>query len=118
MKQRLFFVAAALYLAFTFFACAKHTNYDAQGGGLPSNYIAVNDSSFSPVTLTVVSGSSITFVNNTTTAKSIITTDSVTIKATTIAPNSSFVFKKDTTGTFYYHLTNKPAAGGMFTLTP
>lgn len=118
MRQRLFFAAATLLLTFVFFACAKHTNYDAQGGELPSNFIAVKDSSFSPATLTVVSGSSITFVNNTATAKSIITTDSVTIKTTTIEPNASFIFKKDTTGTFYYHLTNKPAAGGMFTLTP
>lgn len=118
MKRRFFSATVILFLSLLFFACAKHTNYDAQGGELPSNFIAVKDSSFTPATLTVVSGSSITFVNNTATAKSIITTDSITIKATTIEPNSSFIFKKDTTGTFYYHLTNKPAAGGRFTLTP
>lgn len=118
MKQGLFFATTIVLLTIVFFGCAKHTNYDARGGELPGNYIAVKDSSFSPATLSVVSGSSITFVNNTTSAKSIITTDSITIKTTTIEPNASFIFKKDTTGTFYYHLTNKPAAGGMFTLTP
>ncbi len=118
MKKRLTFCAIAALGTFLFSSCSKDVNRDAKGGDLPTNYIAVKDSSFLPAALSVVSGSSITFVNNTTTAKSIITTDSVTIRSVTIAPNSSYIFKKDTLGVFYYHLTDKLSAAGVFELTP
>lgn len=118
MKQRFFYFAALIIVAGIFFSCSKHTNYDAQGGELPTNYISILDSSFNPMSLTLVSGSSITFVNNTTIPQSIISEDSVTIRATTVPPNASFIFKKDTSGVFFYHLTNKPSVRAQFVLTP
>jgi hypothetical protein len=118
MKQRFFYIPAAITAIVFLISCSKHTNYDAKGGDLPTNYISILDSSFSPISLTVVSGSSITFVNNTAVPQSIISEDSVTIRSTIVAPNSSFIFKKDTSGVFFYHLTNKPAARAVFVITP
>lgn len=106
------------FLSIAVISCDKMENIDAKGGELPTNYISILDSSFSPTGLTVVAGSSITFVNNTNADKSIISTDSLTIKSVTLKPNNSFVFKKDTVGVFSYHLTNKPAVNGSFTLLP
>lgn len=117
-RQLFFFLATGFVMCTAFISCAKDTNHDAKGGDLPTHYVSVGDSSFTPVLLNLTSGSSITFVNNTLNAQSIITNDSVTIRATTIAPNSSYIFKKDTSGFFYYHLTNKPSIIGAFQLNP
>ncbi|MDB5202115.1 MAG: hypothetical protein JWQ27_1524 [Ferruginibacter sp.] len=118
MKNRLFFVLGIATLA-TIASCDKSSEgFVSQGGLLPTNYILVKDSSFSPATLTVVSGSSITFVNSTSAIQTIITDDTTTIRATAIQPNKSYFFKKDTSGIFRYHLVNKPTARGTITITP
>src|SRR5690349_20900587 len=97
-------------IIFSVTACNKTGIAEPAGGELPTNYIIVKDSIFTPATLTVVSGSSITFVNNTANAHTIMTDDTVTIKRTAIAPGTSFFFKKDTSGTFPYHCTVHPSA--------
>lgn len=102
-----------------FFSCKKYISAaDARGGDLPGYYISVKNDSFSPSSLTAVSGSSIRFVNNTSTSKSIITTDSATIRLTLIQPDSSFLFNKDTSGTFVCKLAGKPSVQTIITLTP
>jgi hypothetical protein len=89
------------------------------GGGLiPTNYIALRDSSFTPATLTVVSGSSITFLNQTPLPQHLMTDDSTTIRDTVILPNKFYFFKKDTSGSFPYHVSDKPSIRGTFNITP
>ena len=100
-------------------ACIKgHEGYDAAGGNLPTNYIIINTSSFSPASLAVRAGSSITFVNRDNTAHSIRTDDSTTINSNNIAPGSFYTFKKDTSGVFNYHCGLHPSVQGTFILSP
>ncbi len=89
-----------------------------RGGELPTNYIIVKDSTFTPASLTVVSGSSITFVNNTATAHTLVSDDSLPLRPVTIQPGTSYFYKKDTSGTFYYHCVQHPVARGVFIVTP
>ncbi|RYD93784.1 MAG: hypothetical protein EOP54_18615 [Sphingobacteriales bacterium] len=119
--MKITFYAAALFIltAFLFSACEKpHVGGNSAGGLLPTNYISIKDSSFSPASLTVVSGSSITFVNTTSVPQRIISSDSLLIRDTTIAANKSYFFKNDTISQVIYHFSNKPAVGGVVNFTP
>ena len=64
------------------------------GGNLPTNYIIISDGAFSPNSITVVNGSSITFVNHSGVAKGIYSSDSVVINKQNIADNASYFLKK------------------------
>jgi plastocyanin len=90
----------------------------AVGGELPSNYIIISDGAFSPSSVTVVNGSSITFVNRSGTAKGIYSSDSVVINKQNITDNTSYFFKKDTVGTINFKMAGKPSASGSITFTP
>ena len=57
--------------------------------------------------LSVVNGSTITFVNNTTTSKTILSTDSTIIPVTVVPAGGSYLFKKDTTASFQYYQKGK-----------
>lgn len=111
-----------LIFAFAIFLLAAGCTkiYDGEpgvGGQLPSNFIAVKDSSFFPVILSVVNGSTITFVNNTATDKQIQSTDSVIIPRVTIPAGGFYKFTKDTTASFQYYRVDKPAVVGQINLT-
>jgi hypothetical protein len=97
---------------------SPHSGANSGGGLVPTNYIVIKDSSFSPAMISLVSGNSITFLNQTGSVQRLMTDDSTTIRDTAIAPNRSFYFKPDTTGTFEYHLVNKVSARGSFIITP
>ena len=88
------------------------------GGNLPTNYIIISDGAFSPNSITVVNGSSITFVNHSGVAKGIYSSDSVVINKQNIADNTSYFFKKDTVGTLIFRMAGKPSASGSITFTP
>ena len=90
----------------------------AVGGDMPTNYIIISDGAFSPSSVTVVNGSSITFVNRSGTAKGIYSSDSVIINKQNITDNSSYFFKKDTVGTINFKMAGKPSATGSITFTP
>jgi hypothetical protein len=106
------------------YSCSKdNEDFGAQGGLLPTHYISIMDSSFSPAVLTVAAGSSITFLNKTTTNRTIVSADSSTILSPAILPSSSFYVKPDTlSGSMpvyiYYHCKELPAATGTIILMP
>jgi len=78
-------------------ACTKNIDYPEQGGNLPGNYITIQaDGSFSSALLNVVSGSTISFVNNDSKAHNILSNDSISIISNIIAPESFYVLKTDT----------------------
>lgn len=107
-----------LILSF-FVSCSKtYEGAPGVGGRLPSNFISIKDSAFTPAILTVATGSSITFVNNTVATKTIIGTDSTIIPRTLIEAGGSFLFIKNTSGFFDYHLADKPSVSGTINLTP
>lgn len=106
------------------YSCSKdEIDYGAQGGLLPTHYISILDSSFSPSLLTVAAGSSITFLNKTTVSHSIVSEDSSTIVSPSIAPNLSYYVKPDTLSgslavRIYYHCKEHPAVKGTIILLP
>lgn len=102
-----------------FAGCLKQNldNTDAQGGNLPTYYVKITETGFDPAALSIVSGNNITFLNTTSAAKTIMTVDTITIRRTTIEPNKSFVFNKDTVGVFSY-INTANNAYGVFILKP
>ena len=106
------------------YSCSKdEEDFGAQGELLPTHYISILDSSFSPSLLTVAAGSSITFLNKTTVNHTMISDDSSTILSPAIAPNSFFYVKPDTlAGAFAvhinYHCKEHPAVKGEIILLP
>ena len=120
MKNATLIAVLILFGTMAITACTKHEAYIQSGGNLPTNYIIIGaNGSLSPATLQVVSGSSITFINNDTQPHNIISNDSITIVTGIIASNSSFLFKKDNAvGTFSYRCTLTPVTSGIIIITP
>ena len=119
MKKILYF--SLFFTAFNvFISCNKDGSGQPEpvGGALPTNYIIVNDSTFSPSSVTVVNGSSITFVNRSGTAIGIYSSDSIVINKQNILMNTSYFFKKDTVDTINFKMAGKPSASGSITFTP
>lgn len=112
----IFLFVAGLTLMFA--SCIQSGKPIPVGGQLPTNYIIVKDSSFSPNDLTVVSGSSITFVNNTPGAHTIASQDSHYLKPVKIESGSSYFFKKDTIGTVNYKCMTHPNVTGVIKFLP
>ena len=114
---------ASLYLLFLG-ACSKEGEGmpEAQGGGLPTNYIILKDGKFSPSALTAVNGNSFTFVNYSGETAGIYSSDSIIMNKQNIAVNTSYYFKKDTSitspYTIIYRQAGKPNVTGSITLTP
>lgn len=118
--KNIFYFAFNLVIAYSFISCNKDSAGQPEpvGGELPTNFIIINDSSFSPASVRVVNGSSITFVNRTSTPKGIYSSDSVVINKQNILTNTSYFFKKDTVATIFFRMAGKPAASGSITFTP
>jgi plastocyanin len=106
------------------YSCTKTADdFDAQGGLLPSHYVDIRDSSFSPAILTIANGSSVTFTNRTAVNQTIISEDSSTIVSPDIAAGSFYFVKPDTLAgsldvRIYYHSKAHPAVVGTIILTP
>lgn len=114
----LFFASGILSLALLLSCDKVEEGYNPVGGNVPTNYITINDSSFSPSTLTLVSGSSVTFLNSTRGSHQIITDDSATINTGVLAPQGFFYWKKDIEGSLQFHCLQHPNARGVLILTP
>jgi plastocyanin len=112
MKSNYFF-AVGILLVIVFYSCQKApSTFSTSGGNLPTHYINILDSSFSPNDITLSIGSSITFLNSTTINHTIISDDSAALVTTTILPFNSYFYKKDTVGVINYHCKEHPAVRG------
>ncbi len=120
-KSRLFFLLAIAAIG-GFYACNKDNKFNPQGGDLPTHYIEVQDSGFTPNMATEANGSSFTFLNHTTGIHTIMSDDTFTIKHTTLLPDSFLFFKPDTViaSQLYipYHCVEHPTARGVIILNP
>jgi len=118
MPLKSFKFAIFICLPIIFFSCIESGKPLPAGGQLPTNHIIIKDSSFSPNDLTVVSGSSITFVNNTSSAHTIGSLDSNYFKPVKIESGSSYFLKKDTTGKIDYRCMTHPSVAGVIKFLP
>jgi plastocyanin len=123
-KTRLFYLLlSGIFLACLYSCSKEEEDYNAQGGLLPTNYVNINDNSFSPNILNIAVGASITFLNKTTVSHTIVSADSSTIVSPSIAPGLSYYVKPDTlSGTsqvvIYYHCKEHPTVTGVIRLNP
>ncbi|MEO5967864.1 MAG: hypothetical protein ABIP68_05920 [Ferruginibacter sp.] len=102
-------------------SCGKSEPFNPQGGLLPSKYIFLKDSTYDPISLDIVRGGSIVFVNNTPLAHTLISDDSVTFKVD-IPLGMSVYVRPDTLITaplaVQYHCIQHPNARGLITIYP
>lgn len=110
-------VGCCMYLI----SCSKSATFDPQGGLLPSKYIFLRDSTYDPISLNIVSGGSIIFVNNTPLAHTLISDDSLTFKVE-IPVGMSVYVRPDTLISaplaVPYHCIQHPNARGLITILP
>ncbi len=122
-KNRLFYFILAMIVV-AVYACNKDNTYNPQGGQLPTHYIEIGDSSFTPNIVTEANGSSFTFLNHSGIAHSIVSDDTFTMAKVTIQPDSFYYFKPDTTAAtpiqiqIPYHCVEHPTARGVIILNP
>jgi hypothetical protein len=101
------------------FSCAKTgTNYVAQGGELPTQYIRVFTDSFSPVNVTIASGATINFLNLSSETHTLLSDDSVLLVSPSILPSSNFLFKSDSAVIINYHCKEHPSVRGRIQYRP
>ena len=119
MKRFPFFLLVLTAACSLFSACDEgFSEFTSQGGGLTTNYVYLLDGAMQPAYLKVASGSSITFVNNSSQPHTIIANDTITFKTNLILPAKSFLLIKDTFGVFQYHCKEHPAVTGTIEYRP
>lgn len=114
---------SAIYLAamlmITAASCNKsNSDFLPTGGQLPTRYMTLRDSAFTPSVLSIAVGNSITFLNQGSIPRSIVSDDNSTIVTGPIQPGGSFFYKKDTTGVFGIHCVETPALRATIIITP
>jgi plastocyanin len=111
MKTRFFlFVGALVVMTLLIVSCYKNkSSYNAPAG---TSKITITSSAYSPASLTIVSGSTVTWTNSDNTAHT-VTTEDGTINSGDIAPGSSYSKTFMATGTYNYHDTHNTALVGV-----
>jgi plastocyanin len=101
MKTRsFFFIGALVVVIFLIVSCYKNkSSYNSPSG---TSKITITSAAYSPASLTVVSGATVTWTNNDATAHTVTTEDGA-INSGDIAPGSSYSKTFMTTGTYNYH---------------
>jgi plastocyanin len=101
MKARFFLSISALVVAtFLIVSCYKSkSSYNSTPG---TSKITITSSAYSPASLNVVSGSTVTWTNTDNTIHT-VTTEDGTINSGDIAPGASFSKTFMATGTYNYH---------------
>ena len=124
MKKTMLLVLLFGLMIIGFCACDKNSNFNPQGGELPTHYIKFDSGVFTPSHLSEANGSNFTFLNMTTVPITITGDDTSILKQVLIAPNSYYFFKPDTIPAspvqiyIPYHCVETPAARGVIILNP
>ena len=109
-----FFMVCAIILSCT----PTSPNTNGVGGALPTHYISILANSISPNNLTVSIGSSITFVNQSSSNQTLVSDNCNLLDSILIVPSRSLIFKPDTVGTITYHSIEFPMLRGQITFRP
>lgn len=81
--------------------------------------VVIKDMAFSPASITVQAGATVTWTNNDTMSHTITETDGKTgPDSSDVAPGGTYSFTYKTVGTFKYHCTIHPSMTGTVTVTP
>lgn len=103
-------MAASLFVLVSsvlFFSCSKSSSgYGSNPGGgynpPPANSVSIKSIAFSPTTLTVPVGTTVTWTNNDNIMHT-VTADDNSFDSGNLAAGGTFYFKFNTAGTFNYH---------------
>ncbi len=115
-KLFLFFCISALVLN----SCTQPAaNYGGVGGGLPTHYISILDGAIRPSNLTVSVGSSITFINQSSSNQTIVSDNFSLLTSPTLPPNGYYYFNKTNQDTIInFRSVENPSLTGTITLRP
>lgn len=119
MKKGLNYLFVIVFGGMLIASCNKNENANsyAAGNGLPTNYVSILNGGFSPNVLIVPNGSSITFLNSSSSTHTLVSDDSVTLVTTPIAPNKYFSYRKYFVGILNYHCVEHPSETGIIEQT-
>jgi len=116
MKTKLFMIIGAfISISFLISSCYKsnNTNYNTTP---TSNKVTITSAGYSPASLTVVVGSSVTWTNNDNAVHTVTTSDG-SINSGDIATGSSYSKTFGAAGTFNYYDTNNNNLMGVLIVT-
>ncbi|MEO7524375.1 MAG: hypothetical protein ABIT58_09790 [Ferruginibacter sp.] len=124
MKKNMLLILLSGIIVMGLYSCDKNSNFNPQGGELPTHYIQFKDGVFSPSNIAEANGSNFTFLNSTAAAITLVGEDSLLLKTVVIGPNLSYFFKPDTIPPtpvqifIPYHCLEIPTARGVIILNP
>jgi plastocyanin len=103
IKPAIFILSLICVFAFVgFYACSKSGGYGNNGGNNNGNTVSIKNFAFSVGTLTVASGTTVTWTNNDGTTHT-VTADDNSFDSGNIAPGGTFSHKFTSAGTVAYH---------------
>jgi plastocyanin len=112
MKNKLLYLNLLVLLisAFAIVSCGKNSGYTAPMNTNP-NSVSIINMSFSPSSLTVTAGTTVTWTNNDNMTHT-VTADDVSFDSGNITMGSKFSKAFSTAGTYTYHCTIHPTMKG------
>ena len=129
MKKKILFAVLSLILvaATIFIACSKSSGYGAGSsngngggtggtGGTTGNTINMRGSAFSVPNLSVVAGTTVTWINDDNMTHT-VTSNTGAFNSGDIAPGGSFSYTFSATGSFHYHCIYHSGMTGSVTVT-
>jgi len=120
MKQKriIILITAAIFIVLINWFCSKSKDTTTGGSNPPSgNSISIVNMAFGPATLTVKTGTTVTWKNNDGIAHTVTSNDGTTFDSGTLAAGASFSFTANTAGTFAYHCTIHPGMTATLIVT-
>jgi plastocyanin len=119
------FVLTAITIVFLAISCSKSgsntsgtTSGTGGGTGTDPNTITITGMTFSPSTLTVKSGTVVTWKNNDAMTHTATSDNGTTFNTGNIAPGTSASYTTSATGTFPYHCSIHPGMTATLVVTP
>ncbi|HET7002675.1 MAG TPA: cupredoxin domain-containing protein, partial [Puia sp.] len=109
MKTKMFYagVLAALFAVIVFISCSKSNSYKSGSNTPAAATVSIKNMAFSPGSLSVMAGSTVTWTNSDTTIHT-VTADDGSFNSGNIAVGATYSRVFSTAGTFSYHCTLHP----------
>jgi plastocyanin len=114
MKTKILLLLSVLIAAFVMVSCYKSKS--SYNSNTTTSKISITSSGYSPASLTVTNGSTVTWTNNDNMAHTVTTTEG-SINSGDIAPGSSYTKTFTTAGTYTYHDSNNTNMTGVLIVT-
>jgi plastocyanin len=118
MKTKLFYsgVIGILLAAIVFISCSKSNSYKSGSNAPAAASVSIKNMAFSPGSLSVVAGSTVTWTNSDTTIHT-VTADNGSFNSGNIAIGATYSMVFSSTGTFTYHCVLHPEMTGKIVVT-